>query len=104
VLVPDVDPRIEEGNEHLGVRVAGVLGFALSDIARPAGQCEVVYIVRSTETRRDHVVDLELEVENDLWRAAVFAPASCTTGDDFVQPMWHVRLAREFRVCGLFER
>ena len=26
------------------------------------------------------------------------------TWDDFVEPMWHVRLARKFRVCGLFER
>ena len=53
-----------------------MVGAAHSDIAGAADQCVVLGFVEATETRRDHVVDLELEVENDFPRAAILAPTS----------------------------
>jgi hypothetical protein len=61
-----------------------LLGSALSDIARAACQSEVVGIFSTTETNWGHVVDLELDVENDFWRRAILASASCASGDDRV--------------------
>ena len=52
-----VDPKIEEGEQALLCRVAGMVGAAHSDVAGAADQSVVLGFVGATETRRDHVVD-----------------------------------------------
>jgi hypothetical protein len=71
-----------------------MVGGARSDIAGVADQSVVLDFVGATDTRQDHVVDLELEVENDFSRAPILAPTSRASGDSAAEPMWHALNAR----------
>jgi len=55
--------------------------IGLEEVARPTGEREVGLVVEALSRRWYNVFDFEWQVEDDLWRATVFAAMPSPVGD-----------------------
>lgn len=73
MVLPAIRSWMKQADRISTLRIRGLSGGTLVDIARAAGQCPVALIVGTALGRRDDVLDLETEVERLLRSATIFA-------------------------------
>jgi hypothetical protein len=86
VLRPGLSSRVKQGNALTALRIEGICGVALGQVAGGASQCQVIRVIVAI---RDDVIDMHGLANHALAGAAVFAavsrslmnqPDSCSPG------------------------
>ena len=71
---PGVQARLEDSRSRLCELVKTTYISRLIEVTGMARKCQVVFLVSSTKSGGNDVVNLERKVEGDFRGAAVFAP------------------------------
>lgn len=86
VVVPQVAPRVEEGDAITTGRVDGSLPRGLTQRARNAGEGEIVGGVRPASVHRHDMVDVKGRFLAELRKAAVLASVAGTPDNKPAEP------------------
>lgn len=100
VLAPDIIPRMEKRARETRFAINGFHAIRLEHVAGSACERPTGFLVETTATRRNDVLDFKREVEERLGSATVFATVPGASPPAGNADSWPVRPGRRFRTPG----